>query len=200
MLTAAVLLLSTLGLGLAVWWQLRGVGENKAAFARRRKQAGFGLLLLMLMLGAASYITMNGVPDRIFAAEEDGDWGALAIDGRSVSADDYRIWVDGGRLAGGRDGCNDWGYSDDPPYPDGSRMILSTMVGCPDDPVRKAYWALRASGTRLELRTDGSLRLAGQGHEAIFRRCNWVQERSPGHGGSGQKICDTHDPDRLVNF
>jgi hypothetical protein len=195
MLIAVVMLVSLLGLGLAIWWQLQGVGEDPAAFARRRKQAGFGLLLLMLMLGAGSYIAINGVPDRIFAAEEDGGWGAVTIDGRPVSAEDYRIAVRGREVVGGRDGCNGWGYTDDPPGPDGSRMIVSTLVECPDDPVRRAYWTLRSRGIALELRPDGSLRVAGQGHEAIFHRC-----RPSGNSGSGRERCVTHDPDRLVNF
>ena len=195
MLVAAAILVSLLGLGLAVWWQLQGVGENRAAFARRRQQAGFGLLLLMLVLGAGAYIGIYGVPDRIFAAEEDGGWGAVIIDGRPVSAEDYRIAVKGGEVVGGYDGCNSWGYTDDPLGPDGSRMIVSTLVECPDDRVRRAYWTLRSRGTALELRPDGSLRLAGRGHEAIFQRC-----RSIGNSGSGRERCVTHDPDQLVNF
>ena len=199
MRAAVIILVSLSGLGLAVWWQLQGVGEHPVAFARRRRQAGLGLLLLMLILGAGSYISVNGMPKRLFAAEEDGSWGAVLIDGRPVSAEDYRIVVEDRQVVGGRDGCNDWGFTDDPPGPDGSRMIISTLVACPEDPVREAYWAVRARGVVPELRPDGSLRLAGWGHVAIFRRCKWERSKA-GNRGSGREVCVTHDPDRLVNF
>ena len=183
-LDLALLLVGLTGLGIAVWSQVRALDAGEAEFRRRRKRSGIALGGLVLLLGAGVFVS-SGVPaDWLLAEKEDGGWGGVSIDGRPVSAADYRISVKRGRITGGRDGCNDWHYTDDPPAPDGGRMIFSTLVACPeDDPLRRAYYRLRAEGVP-QLRPDGSLRLAAGGHEALFRRCRWLREP-----GSGMRVC-----------
>lgn len=143
----------------------------------QRAKIGFLLLLLVPAFG----LMVLGVLDRtgewkpwqmLFAEEEDGSWVALRIDGRPASPQEYRITIAEGKVVGGRDGCNHWSYEDEGPDANGQRMIVSTLVGCPEDATRLAYWSLRAD-PRIELLPDGTLRMAASGHEGIFRRCHW---------------------------
>jgi hypothetical protein len=125
------------------------------------------------------------------APDIDGPWNAVTIDGQAVPPREWRIGVEGGKVSGGRDGCNDWGYGE-PEVKGGARTIVSTLVGCPEgDPVRKAYWAMAmAPEARLELLADGTLRIAARGHEAVLRRCRWVSEPlPPGVQGRGRRVC-----------
>ncbi|TFI59458.1 hypothetical protein E2493_04505 [Sphingomonas parva] len=109
----------------------------------------------------------------LLAPEEDGSWLAVTIDGRP--AEGFRVSITGGRVAGGRDGCNDWAFA--APDPSGGRTIDTILVACPeDDPLRESYWRLVQEG-HVALRGDGRLRLAGDGHQALFRRCAWRTER-----------------------
>ena len=149
----------------------------------------FGLRLVALLLVAAFLLGLYSTFQSsrtvqrwlaLFGPEESGSWSALRIDGQPVSGEDYQIFVDGGEVRGGRDGCNDWSYRDERDR-NGARTIFSTLQACPeDDPVRLAYYALAREGrTRLELRADGTLRLIARGHEGLFRRCYWDVERTP---------------------
>lgn len=202
MSTSLLILASFAGLALAVWWQLRTIGEGATELTRRRRQAGLGLAVFLLLLGLAHYVSIHGIPKRLFAAEEDGRWGAVSIDGQTMTSQGYTIVIEDGRVAGGRDGCNYWGFSDDPPAKDGSRMIVSTLVGCPeDDPTRRAYWALTTAEASLVMRQDGTLWIAAKGHRGAFRRCRSLANSDAAKsGGSGGETCVTHDSDRLVNF
>lgn len=190
-LTLPLILIALLAFGAALWSQVRAFDDDQAAFQRRRRRTGIGLGVLLLTLGLGHALATGTLRPRLFAPEEDGGWGALRIDGRPVSSRDYTIFIRDGRVEAGRDGCNSWGYTDDPPGPYGERMIISTLVACPeDDPVRLGYYAVARSGAKPELRPDGTLRLAAPGHEAFFRRCKWVEEPlPPGTSGSGPEIC-----------
>ena len=148
-----------------------------------------GSKLVMLLLAAALLLGLFGTFQssrtvqhwtRLFGAEENGSWSALSIDRRPVSSEDYRVSVDGRKVAGGRDGCNDWSYQEKRD-PNGERMIVTTLQACPeDDPVRVAYHVLvHDPQARLELQADGTLRLAAGGHEGLFRRCYWQVETTP---------------------
>lgn len=188
-LTLILLLVGAAGLGLACWAIVRGIGLDPAGYRRRQKQAGLGLagLLLAILLVQAGHDWK--LVQRLTAPEVDGSWAAVAIDGRAVPWREWRYWVERGKVAGGRDGCNDWGF-DKPEVEGGPPTITTTLAGCPeDDPVHKAYWAL-ALGASLELREDGTLRLAGRGHEAVLRRCRWVNEPlPPGTSGTPPRAC-----------
>lgn len=147
----------------------------------QRAKIGFLLLLLVPAFGLMAL----GILDRtggwkpskmFFAEEEDGSWVAVSIDGRPASPEEYRITIAEGEVVGGRDGCNDWSYEDEEPDAKGERMIVSTLVGCPEDATRQAYWLLRGD-PRIELLPNGTLRLAAPGHEGIFRRCDWKTVR-----------------------
>jgi hypothetical protein len=101
------------------------------------------------------------------------------------------VSVERGRVSGGRDDCNDWGYQE-AAEPNGQRMIVSTLVGCrEDDPVRRAYWVMAtAPDAAVALREDGTLRLAARGHEGLFGRCRWQREAPPpGSRSTGRQVC-----------
>ena len=186
----ALLLIAVAGLAATVWSQFRALEEDAESFKRKRRRSGIALAVLLLVLGIGHAFATGTLKPRLLAPEQDGSWGALSIDGRRVSPRDYRLAVADGAVAGGRDGCNDWGFVEDEAGEVGERRIVSTLMECPDgDPARRAFWTL-ALQARLELLPDGTLRLAGHGHEAIFRRCRWVRERPPeGTAGSGSRIC-----------
>lgn len=193
-LTLLLILAAFFSLGVALWLQIRPLGEDADTFARRRRRTGIALALTLLALGVVHAVATGTLRPRLFAPKEDGSWAAVTIDGRPIASDAYNIGIRDRQVAGGRDDCNDWGYDDDPPNAAGERMINSTLVGCPeDDPVRQAYWTLViAPDAIVELRADGMLRLAARGHEAIFRRCTWTEEPFPaGTSGSGRRLCIT---------
>lgn len=143
-------------------------------------------MIVALLCGALALATC-GIADptgrwrpwtAMLAPDEDGSWAVVSIDGRPLPPDEYRFGITDGKISGGRDGCNDWSYTDDPPGPDGERMIVSTLQACPeDDPVRQAY-RLLTRNPKIELGADGLLRMTGQGHQAVLRRCEWVTERT----------------------
>jgi hypothetical protein len=188
-LTPILLLIGAAGLALACWTIVRGLRLDSAGYRRRQKRAGLALagLLLALLLVQAGHGWK--VVQRLTAPEVDGTWAAVAIDGRAVPWREWRFSVERGKVSGGRDSCNDWSF-DKPEAEGGPATITTTLVGCPeDDPVRKAYWAL-ALGASPELRGDGTLRLAGRGHEALLRRCRWVNEPlPPGTSGTPPRAC-----------
>lgn len=189
-LTLPLILIALMAFAAALWSQLRAFDDDEAAFRGRRRRTAAALVILLLTLGIGHALATGTLKPRLIAPDEDGGWGALRIDGRPVPSSEYTIFIRDGRIEGGRDGCNSWGYTDDPPGP-GERMILSTLVECPaDDSLRLAYYALARSGIEPELRRDGSLRLSAGGHEAIFRRCRWVEEpRHPGPSAPRREIC-----------
>lgn len=120
--------------------------------------------LAMMALGFSGYRSPAHLWNSIFAAPEDGSWTAISIDGKPVEPERYRISIGNGEVTGGRDDCNDWSY-DEEEAKDGNRMIISTLVGCPEgDPLREAYWSIVADPF-VELisasRRLSSARLAG---------------------------------------
>jgi len=146
---------------------------------------------LLLGLGAILTAHESRLVQRLTAPPEDGAWAAVSLDGRPVPAGEYRLSISGGRVGGGRDGCNDWSF-EAPDETTGERRIFTTLVGCDEnDPLRRAYGVLAfAEGPVLQLRPDGSLRIAARGHEGLFRRCRWVEAPlPPGTSGSGPPRC-----------
>ncbi len=146
-----------------------------------RQNATIGVVVLLLaaalLLMVASVLGRSELWSRLFAPEADGNWAGVSIDGRGVAPQQYRIVILDGEVSGGRDGCNDWSYDDEGADEKGGRRITSTLVGCPEgDPVREAYWAL-TTDPDIDLREDGSLRVASRGHQAIWRRCEWETVR-----------------------
>ena len=178
--TLVLALVALAGFAAALWTMARGLRRGDAAYRRAQKRAGFGLAALLLALGLVQVGQTERVVQRLTALEVDGSWNAAEIDGRPVAAGAWRISVERGRVSGGRDDCNDWGYQE-PEQEGGQRLIVSTLVGCrEDDPVRRAYWAIAtAPEAALELRGDGTLRLSARGHEGLFRRCRWEREAPP---------------------
>lgn len=190
-MTVALLIVAFGGLGAALWALVRGFGLDPAAYRRRQSKVGLSLLGLLIGLGLVQAAHDGRIVERLTAPEVDGIWAAVSIDGRPVPWREWRFSVTRGKIAGGRDGCNDWGF-DEPEVEGGERMIVTTLVECPEeDPVRKAYWALTAADpVAMELAKDATMRLAGGGHEAILRRCRWMNEKlPPGTSGTGPRVC-----------
>jgi hypothetical protein len=91
----------------------------------------------------------------------DGLWQVVTINGKAPAAS-FLLRIRRGRVVGGRDGCNSWGFDLTlPPAPDGTRMIISDAQGCPQTPERRAYWrALGNGNVRPAMAEDGKLRLS----------------------------------------
>lgn len=98
-------------------------------------------------------------------------WAAELIDGRKASGD-YYILVASERITAGKDGCNGWGYNED-----GS--VSSSLMGCPPDPDRDAYWAVVRTTGDLPAPSGDRLVLAGGGHTIRFRRVPVALTGSP---------------------
>lgn len=189
--TLALILIAFAGLVVALWALVRAFGADLAEYRRRQVKVALSLLGLLVGLGLAQAAHDKRIVQRLTAPEVDGAWAAVSIDGRSVPWREWRIGVDQGKVAGGHDGCNEWGF-DEREVEGGERMIITTLAGCPeDDPVRKAYWTLAlADPGSLELRQDGTLRMRAAGHEALLRRCRWVEEPlPPGMSGTPTRVC-----------
>jgi hypothetical protein len=150
--------------------------------SRQRVRVGIALVPLVcaFLIALAALLDPEGSwRSRLLSPpeKEDGSWSAVSMDGRPVDPHDYRLAVHQGRIAGGRDGCNDWSFLNEQPAGTRDRMIFSTLQACPDpNPDRDAYAALRHAG-RLQLLADGRLRATAGPHEAIFRRCRWQMQR-----------------------
>lgn len=188
LLLAAVAVLGLFG---AMWVQVRAMRGDAAAFRRARRRSGLALLGLLLGIGLVHALATGTLRPRLFVPEEDGSWSIVSVDGRPVPGGAYTIGITDGKVSGGRDDCNYWGFSE-PADASGERMIETTLAGCPeDDPVRKAYWALAtAPAVRIELRPGGWLRIAARGHEAMLRRCEWMEAPLPeGTSGTGPQAC-----------
>lgn len=128
-------------------------------------RAGWSLLLLAVAGCGA---------DRQPAFDDglDGLWRATAIDGDPVGRADFLIRIRGGRVVGGKDGCNSWAYDmTRPPEPDGTRIVVSDAMGCPGIAKRPAYWRALGNGNAVPMPTDtGALRLRAGSGEIVARR------------------------------
>lgn len=97
----------------------------------------------------------------------DGAWVAETIDGRGVGRTRYTLNIAEGRVTGGHDGCNGWGYQ----WEQGQRTVVSTLIGCPPDPLQQAYWAVvHPEPWTARLLEDGRLEASTPGHRVVFRR------------------------------
>ena len=105
-------------------------------------------------------------------AEADGMWSVTSISGRDVPAGAFLLRVRGGRVSGGRDGCNSWGYDETRPVaPDGTRMIVSDAQECAPTPHLRGYWRALGNGNApLHVGEDGALRIRAGGDEIVARR------------------------------
>lgn len=81
----------------------------------------------------------------------------------------YNLDVKDARVAGGRDGCNMWGWGEE--SVGGERAIQSTLIGCEETAEQRAYWmAVRDERARLSVGPDGMLSLEGGGQQLLARR------------------------------
>ena len=106
------------------------------------------------------------------AADLDGMWRVTAISGEEVPPGQFLLRVRDGRVTGGRDGCNSWGFDEtQPPAPDGTRMIISDAQGCAPTPQLRGYWRALGNGNApLQTSEAGELRIRAGGDEIIARR------------------------------
>lgn len=104
--------------------------------------------------------------------DHDGMWTVTAISGETVPAGAFLLRVRGGRVTGGRDGCNAWGFDETrPPAADGTRMILSDAQECAATPQLRGYWRALGNGNApLRLNESGELRIRAGGDEIVARR------------------------------
>src|SRR5687767_1222784 len=107
----ALVLAALAGLGAAIWVQLRALDADPASFGRRRRRSAFALAAFAFGLASVHQVATSGVP-ALVVPEVDGSWSAVTIDGRPAPQG-YRLAIENGRVRGGRDDCNDWGYQDD---------------------------------------------------------------------------------------
>jgi hypothetical protein len=104
-----------------------------------------------------------------FGPPEDGRWVAVEIDKRLVEPGKFTVFIDGGKLRAGRDGCNEWSYSDGHEESQ-TQMIVTTLVECPEDSISTAYRKLVYGRGKSRLLPNGTLTISVQGHEGRFRR------------------------------
>lgn len=120
--------------------------------------------LVVLLLCAACTDEKPVVPD--------GLWAVTAISGVDVPAETFLLRIRDGRVVGGRDGCNSWGFDEtQPPRPDGTRMIVSDLQACAPTPQLRGYWRALGNGNApVRLQEDGELRIRAGGDEIAARR------------------------------
>ena len=107
---------------------------------------------------------------RLTGPEIDGGWRFVSIDGRDVRRNDYSVSILWGRIVAGHDGCNGWGFQDNKPAGSHDREIVSTLVGCPDDPARGAYARFAFGAPEFALTSENRLALTLPGHRAKLVR------------------------------
>ncbi len=119
----------------------------------------FGIMALLAACGGAS--EPNGASD--------GLWRVTAVDGAPVGTAEFLVRIRGGRVIGGKDGCNAWVYDRSrPPAPDGTRMVISDLTECSALPQRPAYWRALGNGNAVpELTGQGQLRLRAGGSDLL---------------------------------
>jgi hypothetical protein len=102
----------------------------------------------------------------------DGLWRATAIDGQPVGRTEFLIRVRGGRVVGGKDGCNSWAFEmTRPPEPNGHRTIVTDLMDCGPVPLEAAYWRALGNGNVVPRADEtGELRLRAAGSEIVARR------------------------------
>lgn len=126
---------------------------------------------LALLLAVAALLGGCSEPARELTGWQgqavDGVWVAETIDGRSVGRTRYVINVAEGRVTGGHDGCNGWGFE----MYQGERTVNSTLIGCPPDPLHQGYWAVvRPEPWTARLLENGRLEASAPGHRVVLRR------------------------------
>lgn len=176
---SAILVLLALGaFGAVLVLQVKWMKLNPELFRRRRRRSGAALAAFLLLLGLI-HLAIDGRFDWIFAPPEDGSWRAVAIDGRPVVDRDFLIGIRDGRVVGGNDDCNSWGFlEDNMSKPPGERMIESTLQLCDEaDPARRAFWSIALSEPRPRAGPGGTLVIEANGHSGSFYRCRWRPTR-----------------------
>jgi hypothetical protein len=177
-LNTALFLVAALGFVAIAVAQVRWLEQDRGAFSRKRRRAAWAFGFLLLLLGLVRYGASGGF-DWLLAADEDGSWRMVTIDGQPVAAREFVVGISDRRVVGGLDDCNSWGFEEeDLDKPPTERMIVTTLALCPDDePARRAYRVITMSDPVPRLRPGGDLELAARGHRAILRRCEWTEVR-----------------------
>ena len=127
---------------------------------------GIGLLVAALAVFGA-FDARGDLWHRLAGPDVDGRWKFVVIDGVPVHRRDFVIDIRWGETTGGRDDCNEWGYSGDR-LPNGDRMITTSLAGCQPDQLRDAYYRLVHGNVAWRLRADDRLEAAAAGHTGLL--------------------------------
>jgi hypothetical protein len=99
--------------------------------APSRLAIAFLLLLLATVTGAVALTIAGKTPADLFglffAEPEDGNWIAVAFDGRRVAPKTYLISIKRGQIVSGYDGCNSWAYLEEKASQNAERMIVTDL-------------------------------------------------------------------------
>ena len=104
-------------------------------------------------------------------AVADGLWSVTTISGVEVPAEKFLLRIRDGRVVGGRDGCNSWGFdATQKPAPDGTRMIVSDAQECAPTPQLRSYWRALGNGNApVRIAANGELNIRAGGDEIVAR-------------------------------
>lgn len=146
-------------------------------------------LLLALVCIALLVAGVRGPDWRAwFDGPERGNWRAVTIDGLDVFDERMFVTIADGQVQGGRDGCNDWGYTSDADPVTGERMILSTLAGCEETVETIAYRTVAHYRADVALIEPDTLRLRFGEVSGEFTR--WTQEMEDAEQAAEQNAID----------
>ncbi len=128
--------------------------------------------LLSLLLAPAAACDGSDAEEAARLGHYDGLWSVVAISGEPIPPDRFLVRVRGGRVTGGRDDCNSWGFDATvPPGPDGTRMIIADAQECAPTRELRAYWRAIGNGNVApRLTENGELQLNAGGDELLAIR------------------------------
>jgi hypothetical protein len=145
--------------------------------APSRLAIAFLLLLLATVTGAVALTIAGKTPADLFglffAEPEDGNWIAVAFDGRRVAPKTYLISIKRGQIVSGYDGCNSWAYLEEKASQNAERMIVTDLKECPNNELARGYWELLAE-PKFVLLDNRQLTVWGKQRRGHFRRCKEV--------------------------
>ena len=118
------------------------------------------IAIATLSLMCAGALSGCSRPDGI-----DGRWAVVSVGANPVSASEWWLEVQEGRIVGGRDGCNRWRYQDAD-----SPLVLSDAQECPSDPRHTSYWNVVKANRSVAGPKNEGLTLSAGSDQLILRK------------------------------